>query len=170
MPRARAIAVANIQGRVVKAGGKRGEVQFALAWKNFNDVDLHVIAPSGEHISHQHRRSQCLGMLDVDMNVKGESQEPVENIRWISQAPWGRYTVLVNLFRLHPDGTRRPKRETAYELLAQLGEETSVRDGIVSPGLQVDVMRFVYFPQQLPPLERQQGLNSSIAGRRRKCR
>jgi hypothetical protein len=98
-------------------------------------------------------------MLDVDMNVKGESQEPVENIRWISQAPWGRYTVLVNLFRLHPDGTRRPKRETAYELLAQLGEETSVRDGIVSPGLQVDVMRFVYFPQQLPPLERQQGLN-----------
>jgi hypothetical protein len=38
MPRARAIAVANIQGRVVKAGGKRGEVQFALAWKNFNDV------------------------------------------------------------------------------------------------------------------------------------
>lgn len=77
------LAAAGIQSRVTKAGGKKGEVQFALAWRNVNDLDLHVIAPSGEHISHQHRRSKCFGMLDVDMNVDGESEEPVENVRWL---------------------------------------------------------------------------------------
>ncbi len=111
-------AGAAIQARVGKAGGKTGEVQFALAWANINDVDLHVIAPSGERISHLHRRSQCKGMLDVDMNVDGESNEPVENIRWISGAPWGRYTVLVNMFQVHRGA---PSARSEFELLAELG-------------------------------------------------
>jgi hypothetical protein len=150
---------AAIQGRVGKAGGKKGEVQFALAWKNYNDVDLHVIAPSGEHISHMHRRSQCNGMLDVDMNVRGESNEPVENVRWISNAPWGRYTVLIHLFKLNPDGPRRPKRHTEFQLMAQLGSETLVKSGDVSiGGQQVIVLRFKYIAEKASAYEKQQFL------------
>jgi hypothetical protein len=47
-------AAAGIQDRVRKAGGKTGEIQFSLAWHSFNDLDLHVIAPSGEHVNYRH--------------------------------------------------------------------------------------------------------------------
>jgi uncharacterized protein YfaP (DUF2135 family) len=152
-----AVVTAAIQKRVSKAGGKKGEVQFALAWKNVNDVDLHVIAPSGEHISHQHRRSRCIGMLDVDMNVEGESEEPVENVRWITNAPMGRYTVLINFFKLNSEGMRRPRRQSPYQLLAQLGSESLLREAVAGFGeLQVTVWRFQYVPDSFSSLEREQ--------------
>lgn len=150
-------AVAAIQKRVSKAGGKQGEVQFALAWRNVNDVDLHVIAPSGEHISHVHRRSRCGGILDVDMNVEGESEEPVENVRWITHAPWGRYTVLVNFFKLNSEGVRRPRRQSPYQLLVQLGNESLLREAVAGFGeQQVTVWRFQYIPDSFSSLEREQ--------------
>ncbi len=152
-----ALASATIQKRVTKAGGRKGEVQFALVWRNINDVDLHVIAPSGEHISHMHRRSQCAGMLDVDMNVEGESEEPVENVRWITNAPWGRYTVLINFYKLNSDGVRRPRRQSPYQLLAQLGSESLLREATAGFGeLQVTVWRFHYIPDSYSSLEREQ--------------
>jgi hypothetical protein len=145
--------VAAIQGRVGKAGGKKGEVQFALAWKNINDADLHVIAPSGEQISFSHRRSNCKGMLDVDMNVDGESEEPVENVRWIVHAPAGRYTVIVNLFQVHSAG-RLTQRESEFQLLATLGNETEIKQDSVSLRDRVAVFRFRYISDQVPPQQR----------------
>lgn len=151
------LATAVIQNRVSKAGGKKGEVQFALAWRNVNDVDLHVIAPSGEHISHMHRRSRCAGMLDVDMNVDGESEEPVENVRWITNAPMGRYTVLINFFKLNSEGVRRPRRQSPYQLLAQLGSESLMREAVAGFGeQQVTVWRFQYVPSSYSSFEREQ--------------
>ncbi len=148
-------AVAGIQGRVVKAGGQPGEVQFALAWRNINDIDLHVIVPSGEHISHMRRRSRCDGLLDVDMNVTGESTEPVENVRWIELAPWGRYTVLINLFRVHLSESGRTSKLTNFQLLAQLGNQTVLREGVIRPSQQVAIFRFHYFPASLPSGQRE---------------
>ena len=150
-------AIERIQSRVAGAGGKPGEVQFALAWKNINDVDLHVIAPSGEHISHLHRRSKCQGMLDVDMNVHGESSDPVENIRWIRHAPWGRYTVLVHLFRMHAprDGRGGTERDSRFDLLARLGSEQHVASDRVSTDRRLLVFRYIYVPQTLPPSQRE---------------
>jgi hypothetical protein len=144
-------AVTKIQGRVDKAGGKRGEVQFALAWQNVNDVDLHVIAPSGEHISYSHKRSQCKGHLDVDMNVHGDTTEPVENVRWLQrQAPTGRYTVIVNLFRVHaPWRGRKNPSETDYQLLASLGGESQLIEDAVGSATQLRVHRFQYAPRSL---------------------
>ena len=70
LPTAVAAIASGIQGRVEKAGGRSGEVQFSLAWKSLNDVDLHVIVPSGEHISFSHRTSKCKGNLDVYINAE----------------------------------------------------------------------------------------------------
>lgn len=150
----------SIQKRVSNAGGKRGEVQFALAWKNVNDVDLHVIAPSGERISHSHKRSTCNGMLDVDMNVRGESDEPVENVRWLTGAPWGRYTVIVHLFRIHRDrkANGRAYRGSEFQLLTQLGEETQIDDGMVNRNAQLRVYHLQYIPSSLPTARREQML------------
>ncbi len=140
-----AVAV-SIQSRVTEAGGQMGEVQFALSWKDVNDLDIHVITPAGERISHLRRRSRDLGLLDVDMNVKGESKEPVENVRWIRNAPLGRYTVLVHMFRIH---SRRNGRMSAFQLLSNLGAETAIDDGFVSTRDQLAVFRFAYVPQAI---------------------
>jgi len=34
--------------RVTRAGGKIGKVTICLAWKNHNDLDLHVLTAGGE--------------------------------------------------------------------------------------------------------------------------
>jgi hypothetical protein len=140
-------AASVIQGLVTEAGGRTGEVQFALAWKNVNDLDLHVIVPSGEQISYSHKRSRCRGFLDVDMNVDGESTEPVENVRWLKgQAPAGRYTVVINLFQVHVRRRARDPSETAWQLLSVLGKQTDVVDDSVRFGDRLAVYRFQYVP------------------------
>ncbi|MGB4739960.1 MAG: hypothetical protein WBH50_17320 [Fuerstiella sp.] len=131
---------ANIQGRVGKAGGRSGEVQFSLSWHSTNDVDLHVIAPSGEHISYQHRRSVCTGELDVDMNVQPESTEPVENVRWLKgTAPNGRYTILIHQFRW-----RAGQPDDSIELLVKLGDETTIIEQKLSATSPLAIQRFQY--------------------------
>ncbi len=159
MPTAVAAIASGIQGRVQKAGGRSGEVQFSLAWHSLNDVDLHVIVPSGEHISFSHRTSRCKGNLDVDMNAESVenapealfSEEPVENIRWLDRtAPSGRYTVIVNQYRW-----RRGRQEDPFQLLAKLGDETQVVEDVVSARNSVSVHRFQYVKSSLPKARRE---------------
>ncbi|MEM7477218.1 MAG: hypothetical protein AAF483_19720 [Planctomycetota bacterium] len=152
-------AAMSIQKRVSQAGGKKGEVQFALAWKNVNDVDIHVIAPSGERISHMYKSSRCGGVLDVDMNVRGESKTPVENVRWLMNAPPGRYSILVNLFRVNrPPAGGRVYQGSEVQLLAQLGPESIVEKTIVNRNNQVAVFRFAYLPPEIMGPHREQML------------
>ena len=142
-----------VQKRVAKAGGRTGEVQFSLAWESFNDLDLHVIAPSGEHISYAHRKSRCNGELDVDMNAGTQvdpedekfSQEPVENTRWLTrQAPTGRFTILVHQYRW-----RAGQDKDDFQLLINLGKSTQVVEDTVSSREPISVHRFQYVPSSL---------------------
>lgn len=150
---AESAVASRIQKRVEQAGGRRGVVQFSLAWQSLNDVDLHVIAPSGEHISYQRRTSQCRGKLDVDMNAKAleypedesVSTEPVENVRWLDRnAPAGRYTVLIHLYRWNRQHTTEP-----FQLVAKLGEQTQVISENVSQSRRIAVHRFLYVPSSI---------------------
>lgn len=156
---AAAAAVASgIQGRVQKAGGRSGEVQFSLAWHSLNDLDLHVIVPSGEHISFSHRLSACKGNLDVDMNAESGatdsekifSEAPVENVRWLNRAaPSGRFTIIVNQYQWR-DG----RREDPFELLVKLGDETQLVEGSVSAWNSISVHRFQYVKASLSAARR----------------
>jgi uncharacterized protein YegL len=101
LPRTAAFS-AEFRSRLQREGAKSGDVQISLLWNNYNDLDLHVICPSGEEIYFAHKKSNCGGELDVDMNISPTSVEPVENVYWPSGgAPFGNYQVFVNHYRNH---------------------------------------------------------------------
>jgi hypothetical protein len=73
----------SIKERVKKAGGNvSGDLCCRLAWFNRDDLDFHIKEPGNYEIYFGNRASTspCGGELDVDMNVHGETREPVENI------------------------------------------------------------------------------------------
>ncbi len=88
------------KNRLNRENAQTGDVQVSLIWGDVNDIDLHVVPPSKERIWYDHKRSRCLGCLDVDMNVSPPfSLEPVENIYWPEhKAPPGQYHIFVDYF------------------------------------------------------------------------
>lgn len=94
----------SIKEKVKKAGGNvtNAQLRVSLAWFNFDDLDIHVYGPNGEHIYFANK----MGLLDVDMNAgRGTTREPVENVSWTSERiKDGTYNVKVNQFN---------KRETS---------------------------------------------------------
>ena len=123
---------AEIKQRVEAAGGqyKNVDVRASLIWNNRNDLDLHVITPSGQRIYYASKQSSCGGWLDVDMNVRGETTKPVENIRWKKgEAPKGQYKVIVQNFAFH-EANRTP---THFELELEVAGEIKRFKGTTSP-------------------------------------
>ncbi len=80
-----------------------GDVQITLSWSGQNDLDLHVIDPSGDEIYYEVRSSDSGGELDVDSNAGCErnmTNSPVENVFWkTGAAPNGRFRIEVNYFQ-----------------------------------------------------------------------
>ncbi|HWU85889.1 MAG TPA: hypothetical protein VN253_01360, partial [Kofleriaceae bacterium] len=111
---------AEIRDRVTRAGGLYDGVDLraSLVWNNRNDLDLHVITPAGEHIYYGAKQASCGGWLDVDMNVRGETTKPVENVRWAKGAARrGRYRVFVRLYAFH-EGDHAP---TPFKVELEVG-------------------------------------------------
>lgn len=103
-----------IDERLEREGGASGVVQISLAWDDYNDLDLHLFCPSGERIYFNNKRSECGGILDVDMNVRPLSNTPVENVVWKDIAPLGAYKVGVHFYKHHRK--RKTKRVCTYRL------------------------------------------------------
>jgi hypothetical protein len=126
---------AEIRKRVLAAGGQHDnvDVRVSLVWDNHNDLDLHVTTPGGEEIYFGRRSSACGGTLDVDRNVSGETNTPVENVRWIrGTAPAGTYKVKVRNYRFHEaDPTPTP-----YRVEIEVGGELLFHAGVISPRAQ----------------------------------
>ncbi|GHV32649.1 hypothetical protein AGMMS4952_23400 [Spirochaetia bacterium] len=73
-----------------------GDIRISLTWNNRNDLDLHVVCPSGEEINFNNPRDSFGGYLDVDRNLYGETTRPSETVFWPDNtAPRGTYRVLV---------------------------------------------------------------------------
>ena len=90
-----------------REGGILGQVNISLRWNNHNDLDLVVIDPLGQKIFFDRRQSPSGGVLDVDMNAgNARSREPIENIRWASNPPSGRYQVKVLLYQINEPAAR----------------------------------------------------------------
>jgi Ca-activated chloride channel family protein len=100
-----------ISARLKREGAKSGDIRVSLVWDNRNDLDLHVIPPSGDEIYWGHKKSFDGGELDVDMNAfKPRTVKPVENIYWPKGgAPNGKYKVYVQNYRYHGGRVRKTK-------------------------------------------------------------
>ena len=130
-----------ISSRLSRAGGQTGQIRATLIWNNRNDLDLHMITPTGEEIFYGNSLSASGGQLDVDMNVGGETTKPVENIFWptYSAPPEGPYEVFVRNY-----GYNEPRRgPTDFIVDLKFGSETSRFEGTVSgTGPRSDVVAF----------------------------
>ena len=144
---------AEIRRRVLQAGGTHEgcDIRASLVWNNRNDLDLHVVTPGKEHIYYGAKRSGCGGWLDVDMNVRGETETPVENVRWTrGMAPAGRYQVYVQNYRFH-DPAQAP---TPFRVELEVGDEVYHGEAVISPRREtgassnVTVTEFSYAPGQ----------------------
>ena len=86
----------SIKEKVKRAGGNvtNAKLRVSLAWFNYDDLDIHVYEPNGNHIYFGNKG----GKLDVDMNAGyGRTREPVENVSW-TQVADGEYRVAVNQY------------------------------------------------------------------------
>ena len=144
---------AEIKRRVEGAGGQYEgvDIRASLLWNNRNDLDLHVIAPSGEHIYYAHKQSACRGWLDVDMNVRGETTTPVENIRWArGAAPRGRYRIYVQNYRFHEPGQFPTPFKVEVEISGEIFHFNNViaQHRETGAASDVPVLDFEYVPGQ----------------------
>lgn len=88
----------SIKERVKAAGGNvtNAKLRVSLAWFNYDDLDIHVMEPNGNHIYFRNKSNK----LDVDMNAGfGHTRTAVENVSWVDVRD-GTYSVVVdNYFR-----------------------------------------------------------------------
>jgi len=126
-------AARELAERLEREGAMTGDVQISLMWNNFNDLDLHVVCPSGERIHGGNRISECGGELDVDANVKADTKRPVENVFWSSGgAPSGRYKAFVHHYKKH--NKRRTKDPTEFKLVVNAGGKLTEYNGALTHG------------------------------------
>jgi len=104
---------AELRARLEAAGGRIGDINISLMWDNFNDLDLHVICPSGERIHSGNRISECDGELDVDANsIKPLTRKPVQNVVWdVGNSKDGLYKVYVHYYKKN-EGVHYSKRDS----------------------------------------------------------
>jgi uncharacterized protein YfaP (DUF2135 family) len=144
---------AEIRSRVLAAGGQvdNVDIRASLLWNNYNDLDLHVICPSGEKIYYGHKKSACHGWLDVDANAGNLTKKPVENIRWgKGDAQKGHYKVFVRNYSLKGDKIF----PTPFQVEIEIDGDVHSFSGEISPegetGSNSDIVvyEFDYDPDQ----------------------
>jgi len=126
-------AMAELRARLEREGAQSSDVQISLMWNNYNDLDLHVLCPSGERIHGGNKKSACGGELDVDANVRAETRKPVENVFWEEgKAPAGKYQVYVHYYKKHKK--RKSKDPTKFQVIVNQGGDAFEYNGELNAG------------------------------------
>lgn len=167
---------AEIRQRLLKAGGRFENVSIraSLIWHTRDDLDLHVVTPSGEHIFFANKKASCGGELDVDRNISGETREPVENIRWAKgTARPGKYLVYVQNYRYHESA------RTAVPFMVELDIDGKIqrfegktRAGANGSASDVTAFEFNYSPAEAVAAtseSRESYTDEAILGKWRTC-
>lgn len=86
--------------------GDNGLCRLNLKWNTADDLDLHLILPSGAldsntDVYYSHMKAEYKGgicFLDHDAIPNNDNENPQENIVWMNNLPDGKYKVVVKLF------------------------------------------------------------------------
>jgi hypothetical protein len=104
-----------------------GDVEITLHWSNTNDLDLVCVDPNNETIYYDHKVSRSGGQLEIDMNVSGESTQPIEHIYWpTGEAPEGTYVV-----KVHYHCKNDTRNETPYTVTVKYGSKIETHQGTI---------------------------------------
>lgn len=115
----------SIKERVKKAGGNiTGELCCRLAWDYTDDLDFHMVEPTGYriHFGVKRQKSRCGGILDLDANGgDGMRDDPAENIYYerIDDMWPGAYRLEVNNWNRR---SRKPEEKGFEVEIDVLGE------------------------------------------------
>lgn len=143
---------AEIRQRLLKAGGRfeNCSIRASLIWHTRDDLDLHVVTPDGFHIFYGDRQSRCGGELDVDRNVRGETREPIENIRWAKgTAKPGVYRVFVRNYSYHEQSHGAVPFAVELDIDGVIQRfEGKTKAGATGPGSDVEAFEFEYTARQ----------------------
>ena len=140
-------AMAELKARLEREGASSSDVQISLMWNNYNDLDLHVVCPSGERIHGGNKTSACGGELDVDANVRAETRKPVENVFWEDgKAPAGKYQVYVHYYKKHKK--RRSRDPTKFQVIVNQGGDLLEYNGELSLGDSIMLVAEFTLPSQ----------------------
>ena len=113
-----------------------GDVQVTLVWADGNDLDLHVIDPSGAEIYFSNAKSPTGGTLDHDDTAGCNSTGThVENVFWpTGGAPPGRYRVFVKNYTSCGTPSRYSLKATAKgEVAITTSGSVGAREGDQTP-------------------------------------
>ena len=113
--------------RLAGYGAKKGLVTVSLIWNTKDDLDLHLVRSNRlpnlgnydfpDMISYRNIQNGW-GHLDIDMNVRPDTDKPVENI-YMSHLEPGRFGVYVHYYRSH---TRTPSVKFRV-IIQRVGED-----------------------------------------------
>ena len=154
-------AMSELQARLEREGAQSSDVQVSLMWNNYNDLDLHVVCPSGERLHGGNKTSACGGELDVDANVRAETRKPVENVFWEEgKAPAGKYQVYVHHYKKH--NKRRSKDPTKFQIIVNAGHDLLEFNGELSSGDPIMLVTEFDLPTPEEREERRRELENQI--------
>jgi len=106
-------------------GGSIGEVTVTLIWQTIDDLDLHLLEPSGEEIYFEHKVSSGGGKLDIDKNADDALVvNPIENIFYSSNPPSGKYRVFVHFY-----GSKSGEAAVPYRVYITIGGQQKQLSG-----------------------------------------
>ena len=154
-------AMSELRARLEREGAQSSDVQISLMWNNYNDLDLHVVCPSGERIHGGNKKSACGGELDVDANVRAETRKPIENVFWEEgKAPAGRYQVYIHYYKKHKK--RRSKDPTKFQVIINEGGDPREYNGELSMGDPIMLVAEFNLPSPEERAERRQALEEEL--------
>ena len=154
-------AMSELRARLEREGAQSSDVQISLMWNNYNDLDLHVVCPSGERIHGGNKKSACGGELDVDANVRAETRKPIENVFWEEgKAPAGRYQVYIHYYKKHKK--RRSKDPTKFQVIVNEGGDPREYNGELSMGDPIMLVAEFNLPSPEERAERRRAIEEEL--------
>ena len=137
---------AEIKARVTAAGGQYDNVDLrcSLLWNTRSDLDIHCQSPDG-HIYFSDKKKGS-GWLDIDMNVHGETEKPVENIRW----PYGKCKRGHYKFFVHNYTDRHHSDNPFTVELENNGQITRIQETAKGTDDTITVFEIDYNPDERP--------------------